>query len=262
MKFQSILHKIRIILKIIKITKNSNQILKLFLKNKCPILIELKNGIKFKTNENILDAVAVIENFSLENKYDRYLKKSNEEKCIIDIVANIGTFSVYIGKKYPSSKLFCYEPDRENFEKLAENLQMNLISNIKIQRKAVGKENAIIKLFSDESGKYGTVGSSTMKKGPKEIEVECTTLESILNDNQINSCDLLKLDCEGAEYNILMNTDREIFKKIKLISLEYHNIMNHDCYELKEFLESLGFIVELAPDNHNNKYGFIYAQKK
>jgi len=262
MKLQSIFHKISIILNIIKITKNSKEILKLLLKGKCPLFIELKNGIKFKTNGNILDVVAIVENFSLENKYDYFLKKS-EEKCIIlDIGANIGTFSVYIGKKYPISKLFCYEPDEKNFEKLVENLQINSITNASFYRKAVGKKNELIKLFSDELGKFGTVGSSTVTKGPKEMKVKCITLENIFDENQIISCDLLKLDCEGAEYDILMNTKKEIFDKIKLISLEYHNINNHDGYELKKFLETLGFVVKLVPDSHNNKYGFIYAQKE
>ena len=101
MKIQSIFHKISIILKIIKITKNSKKILKILLKNKCPLFIELKNGIKFKTNGNVLDMVAIVENFGLENKYDYFLKKSEEKYTILDIGANIGTFSVYIGKEYP-----------------------------------------------------------------------------------------------------------------------------------------------------------------
>ena len=261
MKIQSIFHKISIILKIIKITKNSRKILKILLKNKCPFFIELKNGIKFKTNGNVLDMVAIVENFGSENKYDYFLKKSEEKYIILDIGANIGTFSVYIGKKYPFSRLFCYEPDEKNFEKLAENLQINSITNANFYRKAVGKKNEFIKLFSDEFGKFGTVGSSTVTKGPKEIKVECITLENIFDENCIMNCDLLKLDCEGAEYDILMNTKKEIFEKIKLISLEYHNIINHDGYELKKFLEIVGFLVKLVPDNHNNKYGFIYAKR-
>ena len=93
------------------------------------------------------------------------------------------------------------------------------------------------------------------------MEVECVTLENIFDENHIVSCDLLKLDCEGAEYDILINANKEIFDKIKLISLEYHNIINHDGHELKKFLETVGFVVKLVPDSHNNKYGFIYAQK-
>ena len=75
------------------------------------------------------------------------------------------------------------------------------------------------------------------------MKVECITLENIFDENRITNCDLLKLDCEGAEYDILMNTKKEIFEKIKLISLEYHNIINHDGYELKKFLEIVGFLV-------------------
>lgn len=261
MNFQNIFHKIKIILKILQITKNSKKNLSLILKGKCTSIVELKNGIKFNTNENSLDLVAIVENFCFENMYDQFLKDANKEKYIIDIGANIGAFSVYIGKKYPQSKLFCYEPDEKNFTKLVENLQINSIDNAVFYRKAVGKSQGIVKLFSDENGRFGTVGSSTVKKGPKEMQVDEITLEGIFEKNCIINCDLLKLDCEGAEYDILMSTKKETFEKIKLISLEYHNIINHNGDELKKFLESLGFTVKLVPDSHNNKYGFIYAQR-
>ncbi|AFS80001.1 FkbM family methyltransferase [Candidatus Nitrosopumilus koreensis AR1] len=260
MKIQNLFHKIKIILKIINITKNSKETLKLIIKNKCPPKIELKNGINFYTNENALDVVAIIENFSSENNYDRYLIKTNENQHIIDIGANIGTFSVYIGKKYPSAKIFCYEPDEKNYDKLLKNIQINSIKNTVTYQKAVGKKNGISTLFSDEYGKFGTVGSSTNKKGPKEKKVESITLQKILEENKIEKCNLLKLDCEGAEYEILMNNE-QIFNKIELISLEYHNDNIHNGNELKKFLENIEYQVELIPDKHSNEYGFIHARK-
>ena len=66
----------------------------------------------------------------------------------------------------------------------------------------------------------------------------------------------MKLDCEGAEFEILYSTPKHIFKKIKEIRLEYHNISgeNQDISNLTVFLERKGFKM-IKFENEHGSFG-------
>jgi len=257
-----IIHRMLFLFETIKLVKNWNIAFTLFFENKPNTSsIKLRNGLKFYINGNILDLKVIVENFGRENKYDYFMRTKNTKVIIIDIGANIGAFSIFAAKKYPKSRIFSYEPDEKNFEKLKKNLSVNGIENVKIFNYAVGKDNGKMFLFSNLDGSFGTVGSSTIEEGPIKKEVQSINLENILKINKIDFCDLLKLDCEGAEYDILYSSNKETFDKIDLISLEYHNLQGHKGTNLEVFLKNLGYDVKLFTNKNNKKFGFIYAYK-
>jgi len=226
------------------------------------LIIKLRNGLKFFSNGDTADMVVIIENFDNESKYDYFLERHQvENPTIIDIGANIGSFSIFAAKKYPHSKILCYEPDLKNFKVLKKNLKINNINSVNAYNKAVSKTNEIIKLYPQEDGKFGTVAVSTVRPRPTFTEVQSITLEKIFEDNDLDKCDLLKIDCEGAEYEILFNSTEELFKKIKLISIEYHNLKNFRGEDLKSFLENMHFHVSLKPIKRNMQAGYIYTWK-
>ena len=69
--------------------------------------------------------------------------------------------------------------------------------------------------------------------------------------------DFLKLDCEGGEYEILFGCSEETLKKIKKISIEYHNIdKKRNSEVLKAFLLIKGYKIEV-----DEVWGYIYAKK-
>ena len=53
----------------------------------------------------------------------------------------------------------------------------------------------------------------------------------------------MKIDCEGAEYEILYNTPKEYLDKINSITMEYHE--NGDIQELRRFLKKANFNVSV-----------------
>ena len=68
-------------------------------------------------------------------------------------------------------------------------------------------------------------------------------LSDIFKENDIDNCDLLKLDCEGAEYDILYNTPEEILNKIDQMAIEVHQGKNEkeNLSSLKRFLLKFNF---------------------
>jgi hypothetical protein len=87
------------------------------------------------------------------------------------------------------------------------------------------------------------------------------TLDEIIKENKLEKISILKLDCEGAEYDIFENLSEGSFEKIEKICFEYH-IMNEDdsrLNNLKEKLIKKNFKLEILPTNNN--LGMIFAKK-
>jgi len=80
----------------------------------------------------------------------------------------------------------------------------------------------------------------------EKITVDTTTLDNIFKENRIEKCDLLKIDCEGAECEILFNASKENIRNIKEIVGEHHQIEHCDREEFKKFLENSGFTVNFS----------------
>ena len=100
----------------------------------------------------------------------------------------------------------------------------------------------------------------------KSVKVKCITLEDIFNEYKINQCDFLKMDCEGAEYDILLSTGGETLRKIKQINMEYHlpqffGVGSPDLFpKLISHLKNAGFEVSVKKENYQR--GYIYARQK
>jgi FkbM family methyltransferase len=177
---------------------------------------------------------------------------------IIDIGANIGVFSIYAASSAKNVKVFSYEPVEKNFDNLTENVAINGYSGqIKAFREAVAARRGRKKIYLSRNGDGNH--SFLRKNLPESRKVSCVTLSDIIENNGIDRCDLLKLDVEGAEYEILLAAPAEVFGKISSICLEFHDALTapeHCHEELIRLFEGHGFIVE-----KNERYNIIYATK-
>ena len=81
-----------------------------------------------------------------------------------------------------------------------------------------------------------TVGSD-LKAFSVGVDIKILSLQTIFKDYNIDNA-VLKMDCEGCEYNLLKE-DNDTLKKFKRIQIEYH----HGYKKLKEKLEDAGFTV-------------------
>jgi len=137
-----------------------------------------------------------------------------------------------------------------------------LKDNIKLNR----LQESITPLMLGISGKKGkrqlilceenTGGHGFYCDGKRKIEIDTVTLKNIFEDNKIKRCDFLKMDCEGAEYEIIYNTPLKYLKKIRSISMEYYK--NGNINKLKKLLEGDGFKVSLIEIGE----GMLYSQRQ
>ena len=163
---------------------------------------------------------------------------------VVDIGANIGIVSIYLAKKYPFLKIYAYEPVIENFNNFLENIKLNKIpeGTITAVNKAVTSNGRNVSMNINVINSGGSSLDNIIAQGEKKdilnTNIQSTTLEKIITDNSIANLKLLKIDCEGAEYEILMNTSSKILKSIEIIRGEYHeNKKLTDIYDADKLLK-------------------------
>ncbi len=163
-------------------------------------------------------------------------------KTIVDIGAHKGFFTTYAARNCPQSQIYSFEPIKSSFESLSKNvISNNLNGRVKVFNLGVagtaGEKEINLSSSSTDNSFYTEIGS--IMTGTQTIV--CTTLAGIIYNNKLDKIDLLKLDCEGAEFEILMSSSKEVLDKLSEIRMEYHNInsdLNIDV--LKDFLEKIG----------------------
>lgn len=185
---------------------------------------------------------------------------------VIDIGANQGWFTLRAANK--GAKVLSFEPSKVNFGILSENVEQNQFSHLVECFNCAVSDSSGTTTFSqgiDSLGRIllttGTITEGSTNRGgvDKRSEiVSTTTLDEIFETNKVEVCDLLKLDCEGSEYDIISATSLATLRRIRNIALEYHG---GRLNELKARLARGGFdnfrIIETNAD-----VGHLKAQNK
>jgi len=218
---------------------------------KNPAIITLNDGAKFLVRPGIPD-IQMINEIYIAKEYRRNLNKIGKKPMIVDIGGNIGSFSVFISRLIKDARVFVFEPFPDNFKILKKNIEINhLQDRIEPFQLGVAKSKSKRKLFL---GKLGNATHSLFEKSEKSIIIKTVSLQDILKE--IKFCDFLKIDCEGAEYEIILNTNKKVLDNIKIISMEYHK--NGDPIKIIKHLKKAGFNVTLKKSDLEG-FGFIDA---
>ena len=129
--------------------------------------------------------------------------------------ANIGVFTLYAAAT--GGRVYAYEPMPENYEPLLRNLKRNnKLGPVQPFPFGLAGRRERRDLFLAKQD----VGHSLIASNPgsdHRLGIECVSLADIFADNAITHCDLLKLDCEGAELEILEAAPPGILRRISRI---------------------------------------------
>ncbi len=198
--------------------------------------IELRNGLKIFLSNHPHDLTTVFLIFA-KKEYRGVLKDS----IVVDIGANIGAFSL-LAAQMSAKKIYAYEPNQKAFIVLQKNILLNGLQHIIIPYRLAlsSKENKMIK-YPIESSPYNR--ELTDDDLDNSELVSTTTLESIMKNNMIDSIDLLKIDCEGCEYDVFFNSTESVISKIKNITMEYHEGLGGRGKDLIKYLGKYNFRV-------------------
>lgn len=205
-----------------------------------PAIYTLRSGYKIATAD--ASDTRTIVGVLIEDEYGAI----GDNKTIIDIGANIGVFAVHALSQGPHNRVFSYEPFPEAVEVLQRNIHINRSEDrARCFPMAVGARSEE-RVFYFEPGHSAGNTLYPSETTLESLRVPGITLEQVLEENQIERCDLLKMDCEGAEYEILLSATDDCLARIDAIRLEYHVIDDPQCTpeRLIRHLDAKGFRLE------------------
>ncbi|MCJ7694707.1 MAG: FkbM family methyltransferase [Anaerolineaceae bacterium] len=202
----------------------------------------------------------------LDKFYERHGIVIEDGWKVIDIGAGYGDFSIRAAFDKPSSSIYAIEPFIESYNLLKKNLEKNKIGNISTFPLAIWSKTGeiILDLTNGEPLQSPTVDVMEKSINSKQIKrVQAVSLPDFINGNKIAKVDLLKIDCEGAEYEILCGCESEILLKIDRITMEYHDgFQGHTHNELVDLLSAHDFKVICETNIVHDNIGYLYATRK
>jgi len=206
-----------------------------------PYRCKLKNRLDFQLRAGTDDSRVLFE-IHVQECYGAAVIEPGA--TVVDIGANIGCFSIWAAQK--ASRVIACEPHPDNLEILRRNAAINRTTNLEIIPCAISGVSGKSELFFPENDTFFGRYSLQNRRGTPSVEVTCLTLEDLLLQTHVTSIDLMKIDCEGSEYEILYATAGRTLSQIQQIILECHTIPDrpHWCQtDLARFLEGQGFEV-------------------
>ena len=253
----SIITKIKILIKATNIFKNWYLYPFVYFKilRRDYVIFETYSGLKIKLRTRSTDLMALT-NVWLVEEYSNFRINGND--IIIDIGAHIGLFTLYASQYCKNGTIFCFEPVEENYNVLLDNIKQNNLKNVKSFKSAVSKNESTVTIYHNKD----EAGHSMFSSTSHALRVDSISLKKIMDENSIDRCDLIKLDCEGAEYEIIESLPLEYFKKISKMIIEYHfadskpKLVN----DLKTKLMNASFKISTA--THSSDMGLLFAIKQ
>lgn len=167
-------------------------------------------------------------------------------KVVVDIGANVGYFSFAVLAHHPHATVYSFEPIASNFQLLQQYQQQHPQFDLHVFHQAVNGDGEPLTLHYDASDAFTTAATLfDVADQPDTINVTATTLSAIMEQHRLSAIDWLKLDCEGAEYDIIYGTPAEVLAKVQQLSIETHvgPTATQQQAPLADYLQQQGFYV-------------------
>ena len=220
------------------------------------IIFETKSGLKLKIRTGTTDLMALTNVWLIQEYLDDEFNIENND-VVLDIGGHIGLFALFASQFCKKGKIFCFEPIKENYDLLLENIELNAIKNIIPFNLAVYDDSKKVKMYLNEDD----AGHSIVLPSSKSIQADSTSLKKIFDDNKIDLCNFAKIDCEGSEYSIIDSLPLEYLKRIKKMAIEYHFADSKPELSKNLILKIKNAGFHVKKKSHYNDMGFLYARK-
>jgi FkbM family methyltransferase len=224
-----------------------------------PYLMQLRDGAAFQVR-GFMDAWIVKEVY-LDRDYERYGVALQPGWTVVDIGACLGGFAVFAARRAPGIRVHACEPAPDSYRLLRQNLELNSATNVIAHPLAVAGASGPLTLYTFAGhAEQNSMTPSRSRSEPTAVTVEGLALADLFERLAIERCDFLKIDCEGAEFDILLKAQPELFGRIRHICMEYHDgVTPFSHADLLRHLQQLGFQTRRFPSPVLSNEGFIYA---
>lgn len=224
-----------------------------------PFTVELRDGGRYRARSRM--DVWIIKETCIDRDYERGATAVRDGWTVVDIGAGAGDFAISVGRRAPQTRVYAFEPFAESFDLMRENIAMNGVTNVMPFPEAVAGRTGSLFLSTPTGieGQHRTAGAASEASVP----VRAVTLSELFARSGIETCDFLKIDCEGGEYDILFHAGSDALARVRHIAMEYHEgVTEWSHRDLVAFLEKSGFDTVRRPSPAHANLGFLFAANR
>jgi FkbM family methyltransferase len=192
-----------------------------------------------------------------EYSFPGFLPQRGEH--VIDIGANIGVFALWAARK--GASVVCYEPSPETFDCLVRNAAGRSIkvTNAAVVGRSNGEQTVRLYLHEERSTRHTLLGHEigSGRTLARHIDVPAVSIDEVLADD----CDLLKVDCEGAEFQIFGEAEVSVLRRTRRAVVEFHRSVGDPLVLVRRFSDA-GFDAQiLSGADPSEAFGVIGARR-
>jgi len=176
----------------------------------------------------------------------------------VDVGAGVGDTAVLFSLR-GAERVIALEPCPRLYGEASLNIKANgLVDRVVLVNAGLGAlDGEVCADLSDVEG------YSVFRPGGRcDVKVRISTLRTLIKEFEIEEGSALKMDCEGCEYEAVLNADPSDHTVFGQVIIEYHN----GYREIKKYIETAGFSTEIKPIRSAaipiERLGYVVARRK
>jgi FkbM family methyltransferase len=206
------------------------------------VTYRLRNGLSLTLQGGPRDSDALILwDIYVNRPYTRPPLSIRDGDVVVEVGAHVGCFTTWAAMQGPGVRVHSYEADPGNFSYLERNVRRNGLDRVRASHAAVGASDGETTLYLHGRGHGGNSLYREHAGEGRAVTVPAKRLDTVLKENRLERVDFLKLDCEGAEYDILGAASADTLARVRQIAMEHHRVPGRSVDEIESLLERSGF---------------------
>jgi FkbM family methyltransferase len=218
------------------------------------LTFKTRSGIRIDTPNRPGARVPVYEIFAEDSYRLEWLLGPLRRRPIqvLDIGGHVGTFSCALTQLHPQSTVTAFEPSATTADYLRRNVTANGVADrvTVVQSALAGSTGSAI--FDDNGAGSGLNGLAAAGHSSGTA----TKVATISFDDAVTATaapvDVVKIDCEGGEYDLVLNSAPSSWESVQRVVIEFHPVDGHTWTELRDFFAGVG----LTQQDIDELYGF------
>jgi len=157
-----------------------------------------------------------------------FARKWRGVNVVIDAGANVGMSSCYFSTLFPEARIISIEPEPGNFMQLVKNT--NSLKNVKPLQYALWKNDGVLAIdgTSNETWSF-KVKEQVVLDSESTTQIDAVSIDTLINQFNLECIDVLKIDIEGAEYDLFLENYESWLPHVKYIMIELHDGYKKGC---------------------------------